>query len=198
MEILTKGQKSKQKIIEYTINLFAKFGHDGTSIQQIADSSGIKHSTILYHFKSKEYLIDQVIKHIVKNNYNIVREKINFKDNAHVKLRSHCLGNLIWAINYPHQAQVIILLYYKACNSKIIRPLNDQVKKNGRERIAEYLYAGFRENLFSEDQLEEKAQIIHEFLMGSLINILSENVSKKHLKVFEKKLDLIINSLLLN
>lgn len=40
---------------------FAAAGYHGTSLQQIADRAGVSKATVLYHFASKEVLLDAVL-----------------------------------------------------------------------------------------------------------------------------------------
>ena len=47
---------TKDKILSTSIPLFAKDGYDKVSMRQIADSVGIKASSLYYHFSNKEAL----------------------------------------------------------------------------------------------------------------------------------------------
>ena len=51
----------RRQIITHATRLFAGQGYDGTSVQQIADAVGIRKPSLLYHFKSKDELRENVI-----------------------------------------------------------------------------------------------------------------------------------------
>jgi AcrR family transcriptional regulator len=51
----------RAQILTQATRLFAKLGYDGTSVQQIADAVGIRKPSLLYHFKSKDELRENVL-----------------------------------------------------------------------------------------------------------------------------------------
>ncbi len=53
----------KKSIIETAVKLFAKKGVDATTIQEIADISGISKGSFYLHFRSKEELVLSIFKH---------------------------------------------------------------------------------------------------------------------------------------
>ena len=46
--------KTKRKIFEASMKLFAEKGYDGTSIEEITSAVGVAKGTLYYHFSSKE------------------------------------------------------------------------------------------------------------------------------------------------
>jgi TetR/AcrR family transcriptional regulator len=55
----------RSQILTEAIRLFAAQGFDGTSVQEIADSVGIRKPSLLYHFASKEELRRSVLDEIL-------------------------------------------------------------------------------------------------------------------------------------
>ena len=51
----------RTRILTHATRLFAEQGYDGTSVQQIADAVGIRKPSLLYYFKSKDELRENVI-----------------------------------------------------------------------------------------------------------------------------------------
>ena len=70
--------KTKRKIFETSMKLFAQKGYDATSIEEITANVGVAKGTLYYHFSSKEeifeFLIGEGVK-LLKNSIEIKTEK---------------------------------------------------------------------------------------------------------------------------
>ena len=60
-ENLTQGERTKSEITEIAYRLFLEQGYHGTSMRQIAQTTGIALGGIYNHFESKEQIFTQVI-----------------------------------------------------------------------------------------------------------------------------------------
>lgn len=80
--------KTKRKIFEASMKLFAEKGYDATSVEEITATVGVAKGTLYYHFSSKEeifnFLIDEGIKLLLNN----IEIKIKKFDNSIDKLRA--------------------------------------------------------------------------------------------------------------
>lgn len=54
------------KIIQSALNVFSTYGFQGTSIEQIANESGISKSNLFYYFASKEELYVEVLSQVLE------------------------------------------------------------------------------------------------------------------------------------
>ena len=72
--------KTKRKIFETSMKLFADKGYDATSIEEITATVGVAKGTLYYHFSSKEeifqFLVEEGVK-LLKNSIIIKTEKMN-------------------------------------------------------------------------------------------------------------------------
>ena len=55
------GQRARREILDAAIGAFAVDGFGATSVQHIADASGHSKSSVLYHFDSKEKMLDAAL-----------------------------------------------------------------------------------------------------------------------------------------
>lgn len=51
----------RNQILSHATRLFAEQGYDGTSVQEIAEAVGIRKPSLLYHFKTKDELRENVL-----------------------------------------------------------------------------------------------------------------------------------------
>lgn len=60
MRKMTKGEMTKERILQSAKELFYKQGYEATTIQQIADHSGATLGSMTYHFATKATFVDRI------------------------------------------------------------------------------------------------------------------------------------------
>ncbi len=60
-DVLTKGERTRQAVIEAAYDLFLEQGYAGTSMRQIAERSGLALGGIYNHFPGKEAIFSELI-----------------------------------------------------------------------------------------------------------------------------------------
>ena len=53
--------ETKETILKKALDMFAKSGYDSVSIRDIAKAVNIKESSIYYHFKNKQDILDSLV-----------------------------------------------------------------------------------------------------------------------------------------
>lgn len=196
MKAKAKGSIKKRLIIDTALYLFARDGVQNVSFQKIADHAGLKQTSVIYHYKNKDELLVNAIESTLGRSSELIRKLSGPTDSAYKRLCNHFKGNLEWVSQYPNEASIFILLYYEASTNKKMALLYSKLIKNIRIKYQEYLYAGIREKIFDiqEDEVEMLSEVIHEQLMGILINYVTlKDVTKEYLI---KKWEISIKKLL--
>lgn len=80
--------KTKRKIFETSMKLFAQKGYDATSIEEITATVGVAKGTLYYHFSSKEEIFNFLVEEGMKLLKNSIDIKISKSDNTIDKLRA--------------------------------------------------------------------------------------------------------------
>ena len=100
--------KTKRKIFETSMKLFAEKGYDATSIEDITATVGVAKGTLYYHFSSKEeifeFLIGEGVK-LLKNSIEIKTEKL---DKAIDKIKAIVLIELKVLVKYEDFMTIVL------------------------------------------------------------------------------------------
>ena len=67
---------TKEKILYNSLEMFAKSGYNAVSIRDIARTVNIKESSIYYHFKNKQDILDSIVKQY-EEHINLLTDKLN-------------------------------------------------------------------------------------------------------------------------
>ena len=118
--------KTKRKIFEASMKLFAKKGYEATSIEEITATVGVAKGTLYYHFSSKEEIFDFLIAEGIK----LLQNSIDIKTSKYE--------------NYIDKLKAIILIQIKIVNKydEIITILLNQSLGNEKrnEKCKEYIF----------------------------------------------------------
>jgi AcrR family transcriptional regulator len=76
----------KEQIVKAALHCFVQYGYTKTSLDDIANSIGIKKSSLYYYYKNKEAIFREVIETEVNRFQQIIREKLDSEKTARGKL----------------------------------------------------------------------------------------------------------------
>lgn len=65
---------TKKRILEVSLELFAKKGFDGVSVREIAKEVGVRESALYKHYKNKEDILDKIVEEMIssiRNGYEL-------------------------------------------------------------------------------------------------------------------------------
>lgn len=100
--------KTKRKIFETSMKLFAEKGYDATSIEEITATVGVAKGTLYYHFSSKEeifqFLVEEGVK-LLKNSIAIKTAKLM---NSIDKIKAIVLIELKVLVKYESFMTIIL------------------------------------------------------------------------------------------
>jgi AcrR family transcriptional regulator len=70
-------ETSRDRIHRIALRLFARYGFDGVSLQDIADEVGLHKSTLFHHYRSKLELVHEVIDAVISDLLDVARPLID-------------------------------------------------------------------------------------------------------------------------
>jgi AcrR family transcriptional regulator len=92
-----RGQEILPRDKEYirvAARLIAERGYDRTSVRDIADAIGLTSGSMFYHFKSKEKLLEAIIRQGIEDGLQLVREALEPDAPAIVRLHAMIMTHL--------------------------------------------------------------------------------------------------------
>lgn len=100
--------KTKRKIFETSMKLFAEKGYDATSIEEITATVGVAKGTLYYHFSSKEEIFNFLVEEGVKLLKNSIAIKTDKLENSLDKLRAIVLIQIKILVKYENFITIIL------------------------------------------------------------------------------------------
>ena len=94
--------KTKRKIFETSMKLFAEKGYDATSVEEITATVGVAKGTLYYHFSSKEEIFNFLLEEGTKLLINNVEIKTSKLNNSIDKIRAIILLQLRVLVKYEN------------------------------------------------------------------------------------------------
>ena len=138
-ELLTKGEKTTQTILDAAEKIFGRYGINRAGIAEITREAGVALGTFYVHFASKAELVEGYVKYI---NRNIRREIERFSSQVHDRRDAERVGIIACYEFVRRHRQVyrivpefemidkdVALWYYKKTASGYVVGLKDGMKK---------------------------------------------------------------------
>ncbi len=170
--------KTKRKIFEASMKLFAEKGYDATSIEEITATVGVAKGTLYYHFSSKEEIFNFLIEEGVKLLQNSIDIKTSKLDNYIDKLKAVILIQIKIVNKYENFITILLSQFYgkearnQMCQkyvyeyiNKIEKIVEDGMKagqiKNGNVKvIASEIYALIASTLVYKMESKSDIEVI--------------------------------------
>ncbi|MBT4643602.1 MAG: TetR/AcrR family transcriptional regulator [Deltaproteobacteria bacterium] len=157
-------KERKRKIVEEASKLFAKYGSKKTSLEDIAEATGLVKTSLYYYFKSKEELFQAVIKHEREILIDSLQKEIGNNSSPLKKLQ-------VYVIKRINGIKELVNLYKLAMGSaKESMPLIEKERRQffriEKELVLDILNEGIQQKTFHIGNPERVAIVIIATLRG--------------------------------
>jgi AcrR family transcriptional regulator len=98
----------RRQIIDCTIELVAERGPAAASLSAIATRAGISKAAVLYHFASKDAVLDATMHHVLTSYVAAVGERVDAADGPEGMLVAYLRGTIEYMRDHPAQVRVLI------------------------------------------------------------------------------------------
>lgn len=148
---MSKGELTRQRIIELAAPLFNQRGFEGCSMQDILDATGLKKGGIYRHFGSKEELAAEAFRYSLVEAFKVRLPALDSQLNAVERLRT--LIELFVEVPSPVSGGCPILNTAIDADdgNLVLRQLAREGLKGWRNKISEIVRAGITRKEIRED-----------------------------------------------
>ena len=179
--------KTKRKIFEISMRLFADKGYDATSVEEITATVGVAKGTLYYHFSSKEEIFNFLVEEGMKLLHNSVEIKTENLTNAIDKIRAVVL------------IQLKVMKKYDEFITILLSQIWGNEPRHQQFRTYIYNYINVIEN-FIKEGIEAGAfkkcdtRLVAESIFGMICPLKIYKIEKNEELDIEKVTDEIMNS----
>ena len=184
--------KTKRKIFETSMKLFAEKGYDATSIEEITATVGVAKGTLYYHFSSKEeifnFLVEEGIK-LLQNSIDIKTAKLsNYID----KLKAIVLIQIKIVAKYEDIITILLsqFLGKEARNQKCKKHVFDYIST-----IEKTVKEGIEKGQIKEGNPEAIASEIYGLICSALVYKAKNNGEIEIMKLYREFESTVIEGL---
>lgn len=171
--------KTKRKIFETSMRLFAEKGYDATSIEDITATVGVAKGTLYYHFSSKEEIFNFLIEEGVKLLQNSVEIKTSKFSNYIDKLKAVVLIQIKIVDKYEDLITILLSQFFgnearnQMCKKYIFSYINQieeivkegikrgEIKNGNSQAIASEIYGLICSSLVYKARSKDKIEVIN-------------------------------------
>ncbi len=191
--------KTKRKIFETSMKLFAEKGYDATSIEDITATVGVAKGTLYYHFSSKEEIFNFLIEEGIKLLQNSVDIKTSKHNNYIDKIKAIVLIQIKIVAKYENIITILLSQFWgtkernKKCQELVYQYIGKiekivqegiekgEIKKGDTRAIASEIYGLICSTLvYKKREIENMniMQLYHEY-ENTVINGLRNKQNQK-------------------
>jgi AcrR family transcriptional regulator len=168
---MTKGEKTKLRIIETAVDCFYEVGLTETSFKMISERSGLTQPGIYAYFHDKNSLLLACSAYAIEQGRQYVGGEVSREKSAKDVLKTYLSMNLKWVFTDRKVIHSLIAMYYFGATHPPLQELHWSIDQNAISRIEGYLLAGNREGAWKIRDPKKIAREIHSLLVGEMIKI---------------------------
>lgn len=140
----------REELLELAAGMFAERGLRATTVRDIADAAGILSGSLYHHFKSKEEMVDEVLRTFLDWLFDRYQHIIDTEPNPLARLRGLFLASFD-AIEHHHAEVVIYQDEAKRLSSQPRFGYIDDLNRRQRKMWVDLLKQGIEQGYFQAD-----------------------------------------------
>jgi AcrR family transcriptional regulator len=165
-----QSMTKRDKILEFTTQLIAEEGVNGSPMSQIAKKAGIAVGTFYHHFKSKEEIINEIYISI-KKNFGFILEKSKEKELGYKEeFEDVWLGVYNFFVNNPVQFKFLQQIDH--C------PIITNAVKEECEKYLYPIFEFYQKGIDNEDLIDMDVSLISSLTYSNIITTVDIQINR--------------------
>ncbi len=193
---LSKGSKTKDKILKHALKLFSSKGYKATTVRDIAGAVGIKQSALYNHFKNKDEILETLISNLTSSAIvTIFDDKESQELHRQGKALLASIGTTFKLISFDGQNEALFKLLMQEIyrNERIREIYNEYFYQENVKKLSGLFFAMMQEDMIkSSDPLllanEFFSSLFFYQMQVSLLKLDKKSTSSV-VSLFEKHVD---------
>ena len=184
--------KTKRKIFETSMKLFAEKGYEATSIEEITATVGVAKGTLYYHFSSKEEIFNFLVEEGIKLLQNSIDIKTAKRNNYIDKIKAIVLIQIKIVAKYEDIITILLSQFWgnekrnKRCQEQVYEYIN---------KIEKIVQEGIEKGEIKNGHSRAIASEIYGLICSTLIYKKRENSEIDVMKLYHEYENTVINGL---
>lgn len=184
--------KTKRKIFETSMRLFAEKGYDATSVEDITEAVGVAKGTLYYHFSSKEEIFNFLVEEGIKLLQNSIDIKTSKYTNYIDKIKAIVLIQVKIVEKYEDLITILLSQFWgnEVRNQKCKQHIYEYINK-----IEKIVKEGIEFGQIKNGNPQVVASEIYSLICSSLVYKIREKEKFNVMKVYKEFENTVIEGL---
>ena len=184
--------KTKRKIFETSMSLFAKKGYDATSIEEITSLVGVAKGTLYYHFSSKE----EIFNFLVEEGMNLLKKSINIKVSQQDNIKGKLKAIILIQIKIIAKYEDFVTIVLSQMLGKESRSLTCQKYVFEYIKIIEdIIKEGIKQNEIANLNANVLASSIFSFTCSTLLHKIKTNQTLDVMELYDEYVNILLGNI---
>jgi AcrR family transcriptional regulator len=159
----------RRQIVDTAIQTIATRGFSQTSLAEIARDAGISKGVISYHFSGKEELIEEILRSLLREPAEFVKERVNRAEGALEKLGAYVGANFEYMASHREEYVALVELWGLRGDHLDHGKLDAEAYEPSRHYLGRILEDGIEAGEIRPLPLETTASLIQATIDGLML-----------------------------
>ena len=159
----------RRQIVETAIQTIATQGFSQTSLAEIARKAGISKGVISYHFAGKEELVEEILRSLLRQPAEFIKERVAQNETALDQLRAYIEANFEFMESHRDHYVALVDLWGQRGSPEEENRFNADAYEPSRHYLAHILEAGRERGEFRHMPVRSTASLVQAAIDGVML-----------------------------